>query len=255
MTRRLLILGASFCIALAALPERAHAQTAPLRLYIETIEVTREQGQPAPPPPLYQDNVLLLPVRLVLERLGAHVSWDDSTDSLSATLPDTKIALRLGEPTVTVNEEDLEMGSPPPLRSGVMYLPDGVWCRILPIETRFIEHEGTVELRYDWVPRVVTVTQLAEFPRFFQARTVLVEGEYRGWRAKGLQGPVTQGPPGRHRGDWIVADESGGIYVSGEEPDSLDSTQRPAPRVRVTAVPGLTEAGAPYLKASRVERL
>lgn len=233
----------------------AGAQTGRLRLYVETAEVTQQPGRPAPPPPLLQDNVLLLPVRLVFERLGARIEWDEETDTFTAWLPGVRVILQLGRAMVTVNDEDLEMGSPPPVHQGTMYLPDGVWQRILPVETRLREDEGAVELSYRWEPRLVTIAELAEFPGFFRARSVIVEGEYRGWRAKGLEGPVTSGPSARHRGDWIIADDTGGIYVNGHEPEGLDSLQRPGPRVRVTGLGAVSESGVPYLKAERVDRL
>jgi hypothetical protein len=239
----------SLVLALLPLMGVAQDEDGPLRLSIETVEVTSEDRDEVLPAPLIEDRVLLLPVRLVLERLGAKLSWDDEEHTLTVALPDTEITLSPREEHVTLNGEDWEMGSPPPIKGGTMYLPRGVWERVLPLDIRHDERARTVEVRYRWEPRVVSVQQLAEFAEFHHAREVVLEGEYRGWRAKGLRGPVTAGPPERHRGDWILAEGPLGIYVHGHEPEGQDAAADPPVSVRVRGRAGITSAGTPYLDA------
>ena len=107
---------------------------------------------------------------------------------------------------------------------------------------------------YDWKPQAVSVKDLIEWPRFFRARSFILEGEYRGWRAKGLGAPVSAGPP-KHRGDWIFRDETGALYVTGESPKGLDPITDCGRRIRVEGTCGLTDAKVPYVRAQTITLL
>ncbi len=55
--------------------------------------------------PFIQDGRVLVPMRAIFEALGANVTWDASTQTVTATEGDTSVSLVVGQNTATVGEE------------------------------------------------------------------------------------------------------------------------------------------------------
>jgi hypothetical protein len=229
-------------------------------------------------PPQVVDGRLYVPVRLAYEALGAKLGWEDEQKTLVVTVPGHTVKFPTGERRMFVDGDEIDMGELPKALGGSMYLEEGVFQRSLPLDVRFDREDRNVEITYQWEKRKVTLEEVLGWPRFFVAKELIVEAEYRGWQAKGLEGPVREGPPpspsyrqpadGR-RGDWILKDGGFALYVTKKRLKGLHPLDDVGVRLRVEAVGAVWEktvAGAkpsdpptvlviPYLKASKVERL
>jgi len=225
----------------------APAGAAPLKLIVETVEVKTDT------PPVLKGQKLYLPARVVLERIGANVTWDDKKNTLQATVPDHAATFDLGSTEMTVDGDQMEMGEEPMVIGGVTYLLDSALNRALPLEIRRAPDGSSIEVKYRWEKRTVGIGEIIKWPRFFVGRPIAVEGEYRGWSAKGLEGPVRQGPP-RRRTDWILKDGTGALYVSGRRPP-LDPYTDAGKHVSVdgsAVVKTINGQVVPFIKADTV---
>ncbi len=54
----------------------------------------------------------LVPMRAVLDTLGAEISWDNNTNTAGILFHDTRILIRIGEPFMMVNGESVPLSSP-----------------------------------------------------------------------------------------------------------------------------------------------
>jgi len=220
---------------------------APLKLIVETVEVKTDT------PPVLKGPKLYLPARVVLETLGANVTWDDKKNTLTATVPGHEAAFDLGSTEMTVDGDQMEMGEKPTVIGGVTYLLDSALNRALPLEIHRSPDGDSIEVKYRWEKRSVKVQEIIKWPRFFVGRPIAVDGEYRGWSAKGLDGPVCQGPP-RRRTDWLVKDDTGALYVTGRRPP-LDPYTDAGKHVSIdgtTAVKSINGHTVPFIKADTV---
>ncbi len=75
----------------------------------------------------------------------------------------------------------------------------------------------------------VTIADIASNPTEYEGKTVTVSGEYRGWESGHGSPPVT-------RSDWILRDETGGIYVTGKVPPGLDPVEDKGKKITVYGV-------------------
>lgn len=74
---------------------------------------------------------------------------------------------------------------------------------------------------------------------------VTVSGEYRGWEAGYGSPPVT-------RSDWIVRDETGGIYVTGKVSPGLDPVEDRGKEITVCGVVKVKD-GQTYIEAEAIK--
>jgi hypothetical protein len=219
-----------------------------IQLFVDHNEVKTDAA------PFRRDDKLYLPVRATLEATGAQVDWDEAKRTLTVTVPGHTIVVFMDRTVVEVDGEQLETGAKPVSVNGAVYVPDGVLGRALPLRITFDPDAHTVEIVYTWERQRVALGDMIRWPRFYVGREIIVEGEYRGWQAKGLQGPVRHGPPHR-RGDWIVKDGTGALYVSGARPKSADPVSDVGRQVRIEGVGGLAaknDTKVPYVKATSV---
>ncbi|MBI4791045.1 MAG: hypothetical protein HY782_28780 [Chloroflexi bacterium] len=104
------------------------------------------------------------------------------------------------------------------------------------------------------LPRAVHLTDwigtILEAPREFDRRAFDLVGYYRG---ANLFGEARGNPP--TRGDWVLVDDSGAIYVSGIAPQGFDPSSRVDAWnvVRVRAVVVYVRSGTSYLEARSVD--
>ena len=78
----------------------------------------------------------------------------------------------------------------------------------------------------------------------YAGKTVTLSGEYRGWEPGFGSPPVT-------RSDWILKDETGGIYITGKAPPGLDPVEDRGTEVTVRGVVKVKD-GRAYLEAESV---
>ncbi len=97
----------------------------------------------------------------------------------------------------------------------------------------------------DWVGTILNA------PREFDGRAFDIVGYFRGWNVYG----EARGNPPVSRSDWVIADASGAIYVTGAPPRGLD----PASRVdawtviRLRATVNYVRLGTSHLELRRVD--
>lgn len=64
-----------------------------------------------------------VPMRTIFEKLGATVSWDDSTKTVTGIKEDTTVKLKIGENKVTVNNKDIILNSGATIINGRTLVP------------------------------------------------------------------------------------------------------------------------------------
>jgi hypothetical protein len=107
------------------------------------------------------------------------------------------------------------------------------------------------------VPRAVHLTDwvgiILDAPREFDGRVFDLVGYFRGWNVFG----EASGSPPVTRSDWVIADGTGAMYVTGAAPQGLASSSRADAWsvVRLTARVVYVRLGTSYLEARRVQVL
>ncbi len=262
----------------------AGAQTPPIRLIVNASEVATERtegGVKVSTPPRLVEGRLYLPVRATYEALGATLGWEDERKTLVVTVPGHKVEFPTGARSMVVDGEETDMGEAPKVLDGSMYLGESVLQRTLPLEVRYDREDGRAEVTYRWEKQKVRLEDLAGWPRFFVGKELILEGEYRGWQTKGIEGPAGEGPPpppppapglpgadGR-RGDWVLGQEGLGVYIAKRRPKGLHPLDDVGVAVRVEGVGAVwtkkvpaarkgdpaTILTLPYVKAETAERM
>lgn len=74
-------------------------------------------------PPVIKDGRTLVPVRALTEALGAEVTWDQATNSVTVTLGDTVIMLVIGDNVIYVNGEQITLDTQSANVNGRTVLP------------------------------------------------------------------------------------------------------------------------------------
>ncbi len=120
--------------------------------------------------------------------------------------------------------------------------------------------EGDHVYRVRFAPNVPRAVHLSDWvgvildaPREFDGRVFEIVGYFRGWN---LFGEVSGNPPVT-RSDWVIADDSGAVYVTGAPPPGLDPSSRADAWsvVHLTAKVVYVRLGVSHLEARRVEVL
>jgi len=75
------------------------------------------------PGPVIVDDRVLVPLRGVLQALGAEVQWDPTTQAVTARRPGLDIRLGIGETTASVNGQPVELDVPAQLIDGSTMIP------------------------------------------------------------------------------------------------------------------------------------
>lgn len=96
-------------------------------------------------PPVIDEGRTLLPVRAILEALGATVDWDAANQVVMAATPTDQITLTVGSTTATVNGHAKTLDVPAQIREGRTLIP-----------ARFVAE--ALGCAVDWAPETQTVT-------------------------------------------------------------------------------------------------
>lgn len=120
--------------------------------------------------------------------------------------------------------------------------------------------EGDRAYRVEFSPQLARANHLSDWvgailqaPREFEGRAFDIVGYYRG---SNLLGEARGSPPAT-KTDWVIADETGAIYVTGTQPQGLNPQSRADmwSLVHVRGVVVYVRLGTSYLEARRVEVL
>ena len=63
-------------------------------------------------PPIIKDDRTLVPLRAIFEALGAAVSWDDATQTVTAVRGDKTVSLTIGSQTLYVGQSAVTLDVP-----------------------------------------------------------------------------------------------------------------------------------------------
>ena len=97
-------------------------------------------------PALGIDNRTMVPVRGILEALGATVTWDQETLGITATLNDTTIYMTVGKNTAYVNDEKIMLDVPPMIINNRTLVP-----------VRFVSESLNAKVLWDDASRTVSI--------------------------------------------------------------------------------------------------
>jgi|GEM_PF-2086949 len=103
--------------------------------YLVTIN---DQEISFPQQPIMSNGSILVPLRAVFQSLGADVSYDSSTQTITGTKGDTTVTLRIGSTTAQKNESVMTLAQPPLLVNGSVFVP-----------IRFISESLGADVRWD----------------------------------------------------------------------------------------------------------
>ena len=80
----------------------------------------------------------------------------------------------------------------------------------------------------------------------YQNEIITVSGKYRGWHGEGLKNPLIT------RGDWVIRDSTGAIYVTGRFPAGLGKKVSLGTEIIVKGQLLLSKDKVPYIKAKEI---
>jgi len=96
-------------------------------------------------PVMMQDRVFV-PLRGVLERMGARVNWDPSSETVTAYRDKTHVELRIGDRTASINGQAVNLDVPAKIVDGSTMVPLRFVSEALGDNVRWDEQAQTVEI-------------------------------------------------------------------------------------------------------------
>lgn len=110
------ILGTSLLALALAVP--AFAAEKPISVYVNGTNLTFPAGAP-----YLDNNSVLVPFRVVFEKLGMQVLWDAATGTVTGTSDSLTISLKIGSKLATVNGTVKKLTVAPVSSNGTTYIP------------------------------------------------------------------------------------------------------------------------------------
>lgn len=101
--------------------------------------------------PLVLDGRTLLPLRAIFERLGAQVTWDEATQTITATRGNHRVTLRVGSAEAIIDGRSVTLTTPPVILQGRTYVP-----------VRFVSEALGGYVGWDAQRQVVSITRADE---------------------------------------------------------------------------------------------
>lgn len=98
--------------------------------------------------PIIEEGRTLVPLRAIFEKIGAEVSWDGDTQTVTATKDDITVSLTINNTTATKNGETVTLDVPAKIVGGRTLVP-----------VRFISDCFGVEVAWDGVMQRVSLTK------------------------------------------------------------------------------------------------
>ncbi|QQZ61799.1 copper amine oxidase N-terminal domain-containing protein [Paenibacillus sonchi] len=116
MKKLLSLMGISLLALMLAVP--AFAADKPIKVYINGSNVAFTAGSP-----YLKNNTVLVPFRVIFEKLGLNVLWDAKTGTVTGTSASLTISLKIGSSRATVNNLVKKLATAPSSISGTTYIP------------------------------------------------------------------------------------------------------------------------------------
>jgi hypothetical protein len=96
--------------------------------------------------PVNQDGTTLVPMRKIFESLGCTVSWEDSTQTVTASKDDIVIQLTVGLKIASKNGTAINLTAPPRIIDGTTYVPPRFVAESLGYTVSWDENTQTVSI-------------------------------------------------------------------------------------------------------------
>ncbi|OMF87759.1 copper amine oxidase N-terminal domain-containing protein [Paenibacillus sp. FSL R7-0273] len=110
------IIGTSLLALVLSVP--AFAAEKPISVYVNGTNLTFPAGTP-----YLNNNSVLVPFRVVFEKLGMQVLWDAATGTVTGSSPNLTISLKIGSKLATVNGTVKKLTVAPVSSNGTTYIP------------------------------------------------------------------------------------------------------------------------------------
>ena len=130
--------------------------------------------------PLTQRGHVLVPLRGVLEKMGAFVEWVPATRTVIAQKGDLYVELPVGSRTATVNGKQVTLDVPAAVMAGSTMVP-----------LRFLGEALGADVKWDAPSRTVVITSTGGVPAPPQAQIVSFTHDAKGWLRAGSTIHVT----------------------------------------------------------------
>ena len=73
--------------------------------------------------PIIENGRTLVPMRIIFEKLGANVEWNDETKTVTAKKDDVEIKLTINDKTAYVNGKEITLDTPSVIKDGRTLVP------------------------------------------------------------------------------------------------------------------------------------
>jgi hypothetical protein len=97
---------------------------------------------------LVKNGTLLIPLRSMFEQMGATVSYDAGTKTVTVTKPGAEVKVTVGKPEVVINGESRPLDVPPILYHGVVLVPVRVISEGMGAYVQWVPDRHIVVVRY-----------------------------------------------------------------------------------------------------------
>lgn len=124
-------------------------------------------------PPVVQNGTTLVPLRAIFEALGASVTWDGATQSVTSTLDATTVKLTINSKVAYKNGAQMTLLAPPAMINGRTLVPVRFISESFGLNVSWDSVASTVVIKSsasDWV--IKTITKLG----FSAHQTIVVDG-------------------------------------------------------------------------------
>lgn len=99
--------------------------------------------------PFVQNGRTYVPLRAVSENLGAKVSWEGKTQTITIEQGYKVITCRINNDTARVNNQIVKLDAPPQLKLGTTYVPLRFTADCLGATVNFDKKTNTIDITYD----------------------------------------------------------------------------------------------------------
>jgi len=97
-------------------------------------------------PPVIKEGRILIPVRAIMNGLGANVTWDEASKTVTITKGDVTVVATLDSKVITVNGEEQTIDMPAQLISNRTFVPIRFVAQALNMNVNWDENNGTVDI-------------------------------------------------------------------------------------------------------------
>jgi hypothetical protein len=97
---------------------------------------------------LVKNGTLMVPLRSMFEQMGATVSYDPATKSVTASKPGSQVQVTLGKNEVIINGESRPLDVPPMMYKGVLLVPVRVISEALGAYVQWVPEQHVCVVRY-----------------------------------------------------------------------------------------------------------